>query len=114
MQYRYDVVMIQIIKRSITQIALWLNEGMPTLDENETFERKVTLDKITALNRMKNGPTPGYNGNTIECMQLFWSKIRFVVTISSIEAFDIEEPSHTVKQSVIILVHKGKKLDIKS
>ena len=44
-----------------------LNEDMPTLDENDaaTCEGKVTLEETSAaLNKMKNGSAPGYDGIT--------------------------------------------------
>ena len=55
-----------------------LNEDMPTLDENDaaTCEGKVTLEETSAaLNKMKNGSAPGYDGITTEFMKFFWSKV---------------------------------------
>ena len=85
-----------------------LNEDMPTLDENDvaTCEGKVTLeDTSAALNKMKNGSAPGYDGIT-EFMKFFWSKVGALVTNSFIEAFDRGDLSYTQKQGVITLLHK--------
>ena len=87
---------------------------MPALDENDaaTCEGKVTLEETTAaLNKMKNGSAPGYDGITTEFMKFFWSKIGTLVTNSFIEAFDRAELSYTLKQGVIILLHKGNELN---
>ena len=87
---------------------------MPALDENDavTCEGKVTLEETTAaLNKMKNGPTPGFDGITNEFMKFFWSKVGALVTNSFIEAFDRGELSYTQKQGVITLLHKGNELD---
>ena len=49
---------------------------MPTLDENDavTCEGKVTLEETSAaLNKMKNGSAPGYDGITTEFTKFFWS-----------------------------------------
>ena len=46
-----------------------LNEDIPILDENDaaTCEGTVTLEGTSAaLNSMKNGSAPGYDGITIE------------------------------------------------
>ena len=64
-----------------------LNEDMPTLDENDAaiYEGKVTLEETTAaLNKMKNGSAPGYDGIKTEFMKFFWSKIGALVTNSFI------------------------------
>ena len=52
-----------------------LNEDMPTLDGNDatTCEAKVTLEETSAaLNKMKNGSAPGYDGITTEFTKFFW------------------------------------------
>ena len=54
-----------------------LSEDMPTLD-TATCEGKVTLEETSAaLNRMKNGSAPGYDGITTEFMKFIREKLGF-------------------------------------
>ena len=74
-----------------------VNEDMPLYENDaETFEEKVTSEETSAaLNRMKNGSGPGYDGITTEFMKFFWSKTGTLVTNSFVPAFDREELSNT-------------------
>ena len=80
------------------------------MDAN-SCEGLITITEASeALYKMKNGASPGRDGITTEFMKFFWSRLREIIVNSFTESFQKGELSHTQKQGVISLLHKGNEL----
>ena len=91
-----------------------LNEHVPKLKTEDamTCEGRISEEEAGfALSRMKNGTSPGRDGLTIEFYKFFWGKIKRILTKSFNESYDMGELSHTQREGVIILLHKGKDME---
>ena len=79
--------------------------------EADSCEGLITQREASeALSKMQNGSAPGCDGLTIEFMKFFWNRLKEIVVNSFTESYHKGELSHTQKQGVIILLHKGKEL----
>ena len=80
-------------------------------DEIKICEGIILVDEAsTALKMMKNGSAPGLDGLTTEFIKFFWVKLKHVIVQSFNSSFEQGKLSHTQREAVLTLIHKGKDL----
>ena len=58
---------------------------------------------------MKNDKSPGIDGITAEFLEVFWSKLKVMVTNAIICCFEKGQLSTSLRQSIITCIPKGNK-----
>ena len=78
------------------------------LKDNNTGQT-LTVEELTlALKQMKNNKTPGIDGIPADFLKVFWPQLKYFVTRSLNACFKKGKLSHSLRQSVIICIPKGK------
>ena len=99
-QIKRTIIRKQNVKVALELLLSLFLEGIefPKLEEEEAdrCEGLVTTEEVgQALNSMKNGSAAGGDGLTVDFLNLFWPKLKIMVTNTFNEAFASEELTYT-------------------
>lgn len=90
------------------------NIELPELTDfdRQALDQKITIDElVSALNKMKNGSSPGTDGIPVEFYKTFWKLLKDPLMDAYQYSFRTGLLSFSQRRSVITLLYKGKGLD---